>query len=208
MQCFLYAAEVRVLGIDPGTRHLGWAIVESQANRVVHCAHGVINTDTTAELAVRLVQIEAELKEVISRYKPSQASIETLFFHKDLTAASKLGHARGVALLCCARAGLNIAEYQPTLIKQCIVGTGRADKSQVAWMVTRLLSLVETPPADAADALAIALTHLRRAPMQRALVERAEKNPGLQKLLKVAQKDRTAERVKALVASKGRRPAR
>jgi crossover junction endodeoxyribonuclease RuvC len=120
-----------VLGLDPGTRHFGWGVVEQRGTRLFHIAHGTVHTDVHAAIALRLV-------------------------------AAKLGHARGVALLVCARAGVPVHEYAPALVKRSVVGSGRAEKSQVAQMVRVVLRLDGPPPADAADALALALTHLQR----------------------------------------------
>ncbi len=155
---------MKVLGIDPGTRHCGWGVVTREGTRVKHIAHGIIHLDADAELATRLVKLEADLDAIAREFVPSMASIETLFFAKDLQAASKLGHARGVALLVCARAGLSIYEFAPTLVKKAVAGSGRAEKIQVARMVRMLLGLAEVPPADAADALALAITCLQAAP--------------------------------------------
>lgn len=154
-----------VIGIDPGTRHLGWGVVRRDGTRNSHVAHGVIDTDTTETIAVRLCQIERELDEIVSTYRPTASSVEALFFAKDATAAAKLGHARGVALLVLARAGLPIAEYEPTRVKKAIVGHGHADKRQIAMMIATLLRLPAPPRADAADALAIALAHVNVAGM-------------------------------------------
>jgi crossover junction endodeoxyribonuclease RuvC len=154
-----------VLGLDPGTRHFGWGVVERRGPRFVHVAHGVIDTDANDIIAARLVVIERALLEVLSAHGPTEASVEALFFAKDPQAASKLGHARGVALLVCARAGLAIHEYAPALVKRAVTGSGRADKHQVAQMVRVVLALAAPPPPDAADALAAAIVHLQRAPM-------------------------------------------
>jgi crossover junction endodeoxyribonuclease RuvC len=154
-----------VLGLDPGTRHFGWGVVERRGPRLVHVAHGVIDTDAHDIIAARLVVIERALLEVLSAHGPTEASVEALFFAKDPQAASKLGHARGVALLVCARAGLAIHEYAPALVKRAVTGSGRADKHQVAQMVRVVLALSAPPPPDAADALAAAIVHLQRAPM-------------------------------------------
>ena len=158
-----------VLGLDPGTRHFGWGVVERVGTRLVHRAHGIVHTDTSQSIADRLVQIEAELVDVVSANKPQWASVESLFFAKDAQAAAKLGHARGVALLVCARAGLLIAEYAPALVKRAVAGGGRAEKSQVAQMVRIILALTSPPPSDAADALAVAVTHLQRIPYMTAV---------------------------------------
>lgn len=154
-----------VLGIDPGTRHFGWGVVKKEGTRLVHIAHGVIDPDVKGTLGERLVTIERELVAVVEEFKPARASIESLFFAKDAQAASKLGHARGVALLVCARAGLMIAEYAPARVKLTVAGGGRADKNQVAQMIRALLALPEVPPSDAADALAVAVTHLQQSPL-------------------------------------------
>jgi crossover junction endodeoxyribonuclease RuvC len=153
-----------VIGIDPGTRHLGWGVVRRDGTRHVHVAHGVIDTDTTACIADRLCQIERELDEVIEAHHPTAAAVETIFFAKDATAAAKLGHARGVALLVLARAGIPVAEYPPARVKKAVAGHGRADKRQIALVVRTMLRLASPPRSDAADALAIALTHLAAAP--------------------------------------------
>lgn len=159
-----------VLGLDPGTRHFGWGVVEQRGQRLVHVAHGVISTNAAESIAARLVVIERALLEVLTVHGPSVASVEALFFAKDPQAASKLGHARGVALLVCARGGLAIHEYAPALVKRAMTGTGRAEKNQVAQMVRVVLALPAVPPADAADALASAIVHLQRAPMLAAAV--------------------------------------
>ena len=150
-----------VLGLDPGTRHFGWGVVERQGTRLLHRGHGVIDTDEKAPIALRLVTIERELVEVVRARAPSVASVESLFYAKDPQAAAKLGHARGVALLVCARAGLEVFEYAPARVKLAVVGSGRAEKSQVAQMIRVVLGLPVAPPPDAADALALAVTHLQ-----------------------------------------------
>jgi crossover junction endodeoxyribonuclease RuvC len=155
-----------VLGLDPGSRHFGWGVVRRDGTRLAHVAHGIIHPDLTTPFADRLVTIERELMRVVAAYAPAQASVEGLFFAKDAQAAAKLGHARGVALLVCARAGLIVAEYPPARVKRTIAGAGRAEKSQVAQMVKVMLRLRDAPPADAADALALAVTHLSRSPMK------------------------------------------
>jgi len=148
-----------VLGIDPGTRHFGWGLVERSGTRLAHLAHGVIDTDTTAPLAERLCTIEEQLETIVQAHRPDAAVVESIFFGKDASAAAKLGHARGVALLVLARAGLPISEYEPSRIKRAIVGNGRADKRQMTMVVSALLRLPTPPRADAADALAIAIMH-------------------------------------------------
>jgi crossover junction endodeoxyribonuclease RuvC len=157
-----------VLGLDPGTRRFGWGVVERRGTRLVHRAHGVVRADERQAMAQRLVTIERELASVVREQAPEVASVETLFFAKDAQAAAKLGHVRGVALLVCARVGLEVYEYAPARVKRAVAGNGRAEKAQVAQMMRVLLGLVAAPPADAADALALAVTHLQHAPLHRA----------------------------------------
>jgi crossover junction endodeoxyribonuclease RuvC len=149
------------LGIDPGTRNLGWGIVKKRGNRLTHVAHGIIRMSSQEPLAIRLTRIEQGLVQVLSDYQPTVSSVETLFFHKDAQAAAKLGHARGVVLLSLARAGLRVFEYAPAKVKRTVAGAGRADKRQVALMMQALLQLESLPGQDATDALALAVTHLR-----------------------------------------------
>jgi crossover junction endodeoxyribonuclease RuvC len=164
---------VIALGIDPGTLHLGWGVVSRAGNRLEHIAHGVIDLDPKLPLAKRLTHIEVGLNALVERYRPTVGSVEGLFFHKDAQAAAKLGHARGVVLLSLARAGVDIAEYPPARVKRTIVGNGQAEKKQVAMMIRAVLSLNELPRPDAADALALAVTHLRLGPLIERLGERA-----------------------------------
>lgn len=173
-----YGWYVIALGIDPGTRKLGWGVVSRTGNRLTHIAHGVIALDGDESIASRLVELEVQLTAVIREHRPTVSSVESLFFNKDAQAAAKLGHARGVVLLCLAREGIPIAEYAPTKIKRTIAGTGQADKRQVALMVRAALALDALPPVDASDALAIAMTHLRLGGLLHALEEAAEAAPG------------------------------
>ena len=160
---------MRVIGIDPGTRHLGWGVLESVGTRILHLSHGVIDVDDGHTLAERLVEIDTALEAVIAEHAPEVGAVEGLFFAKDAQSAAKLGHARGVVLLRLARAGLPIREYPPALVKRTVVGKGAADKRQVAMVVTSILRLPAPPRSDAADALAIALTHLSVARFDAAL---------------------------------------
>jgi crossover junction endodeoxyribonuclease RuvC len=156
---------VIVLGLDPGTRHFGWGVVERRGTRLIHVAHGIVHSDEKAPIAQRLVGIELALVAVVTEHRPVLASVEAIFFAKDAQAAAKLGHARGVALLVCARAGLQVYEYPPATVKRAVAGHGRAEKSQVAQMVKVVLGLAAPPRADAADALALAVTHLQHVPL-------------------------------------------
>ncbi len=153
-----------VLGIDPGTRRFGWGVVHKRGTKFVHVSHGVIILGD-GPLHLRLAALEVQLQSVIDQFRPTHASVEGLFFAKDAQAAAKLGHARGVALMVCGRAKLEVFEYQPARVKRSVTGNGQADKEQVAQMMRVVLSLREPPPADAADALALAVTHLQHAPM-------------------------------------------
>jgi crossover junction endodeoxyribonuclease RuvC len=158
-----------VLGLDPGTRHFGWGVVERRGTRIVHVAHGIAHTDEASAIAVRLVLIERALVEVLRVHRPAEASVETIFFAKDAQAAAKLGHARGVALLVCARAGVEVHEYAPARVKLAVAGHGRAQKAQVAQMVRVVLGLKAAPLGDAADALALAIAHLQHIRLPRAM---------------------------------------
>jgi crossover junction endodeoxyribonuclease RuvC len=177
---------VIVLGIDPGTRHLGWGVVRADGNRLCHVAHGVIDASATLALGERLAILDTALRELIAEHRPQVGSVETLFFHRDAQAAAKLGHARGVVLLCLAQANVAIAEYAPAHVKRVITGKGNADKRQVAHMIRALLALDEAPPSDAADALALAVAHSRRAPIETAIEARrggSAVDPALLRLL-------------------------
>ncbi|HSC86401.1 MAG TPA: crossover junction endodeoxyribonuclease RuvC [Polyangiaceae bacterium] len=164
-----------VLGIDPGTRNLGWGVVERAGNQLTHIAHGVIRVDGALSLSVRLVQLAERLETVIDQYRPAVGSVEQIFFHKDPQAAAKLGHARGVILLCLERASVPLREHAPARVKRTLTGNGQAEKPQVAAMVRTLLRLPTSPPADAADALALAITEHRLDPRAAALEEARKK---------------------------------
>ncbi len=177
------------LGIDPGTRHLGWGVVSRHGNRIAHVDHGVIDLDARLALPARLKLIEEQLDQVLGRHEPEVGSVETLFFHKDAQAAAKLGHARGVVLLVLARAGIDVVEYAPAKVKRTIAGRGRADKRQIQLMIRAVLALDELPRSDAADALALAITHLRLGPVAEKLAAKrsprasSASNPALAALL-------------------------
>jgi crossover junction endodeoxyribonuclease RuvC len=153
-----------VLGIDPGSLHMGWGVLEVLGTRITHVAHGIVHAKEGAPLVDRLLEIDDGVREVIARYTPREAGIESIFFAKDASAAAKLGHARGVILLALRRGNVATHEYPPALVKRAVGANGRADKAQVARMVQAVLRLKELPKADAADALAIALTHVQSAP--------------------------------------------
>jgi crossover junction endodeoxyribonuclease RuvC len=158
-----------VIGIDPGTRHLGWGVLGRVGTKIEHVAHGVIDVDLDGTLAERLVEIDTALEAVIGEHRPGIGAVESLFFAKDAQSAAKLGHARGVVLLRLARAQIPIREYAPALVKRTVVGKGAADKRQVALVMTAILRLPKAPRPDAADALAVALTHLHAASFEAAV---------------------------------------
>ncbi|MDT8317954.1 MAG: crossover junction endodeoxyribonuclease RuvC [bacterium] len=154
---------MRVIGIDPGTRKMGYGIVESSGSRLIHIDNGAIFTSPEDPLSTRLKGIYDGISDVIEKYSPDVVSIEDIFYSKNVKSAMKLGHARGVGMLAGANKGLHIFEYTPTAIKSAVVGFGRAEKKQVQQMVKVLLNLPEVPQEDAADALAAAICHINTA---------------------------------------------
>jgi crossover junction endodeoxyribonuclease RuvC len=164
---------VIVLGVDPGTAATGYGVVERAETapyRLVEC--GVIRPEAKAALPRKLDVIFAELEALIARHHPDIVAVETVFVAQNPRSALILGHARGVVLLAACRAGLEVAEYAPRDVKAAVVGSGNATKTQIQLMVARLLRLRTPPsPADAADGVAIALTHcLRTRTLRRAKV--------------------------------------
>ena len=153
------AIAIRILGLDPGLSAMGWGVIALEGTRLSHIAHGVIATKPAAGLGLRLMTLHQELSAVITRLSPQAIAVEQAFVARDPSAALKLGHARAVALLAAAQAGLEIAEYSPNHIKKCVVGAGHAGKEQVQFMVKRLLPACGVTQADAADALAAAIAH-------------------------------------------------
>lgn len=150
---------IRILGLDPGLRRTGWGIVESMGNRLVFVACGSVETNDKHALALRLAALYEGLAGVLATHKPDEAAVEETFVNADPRSALKLGHARGIALLVPAMAGLPVAEYAPNLVKKSIVGAGRAEKIQVRKMIAVLLPKSEPETDDACDALAVAITH-------------------------------------------------
>ncbi len=149
---------MRILGIDPGSRLTGVAVIEVRGDRVVALQHGVIKAGSGA-FPERLGLIFNGVRELVAEWQPSEAAIETVFVSHNASSAIKLGQARGAAMCAVIDAGVGVAEYSPRSIKQAIVGRGAADKVQVQHMVRMLLNLSENPTEDAADALAVALCH-------------------------------------------------
>jgi len=150
---------IRIMGLDPGLSAMGWGVIEISGTRLSHIAHGVIATKPSVGLGGRLMILHRELVTIIQSHAPSAIAVEQAFVARDPQAALKIGHARAVALLAAAQAGLEIAEYAPNHIKKCVVGAGHAGKEQVQFMVKRLLPACGVTQADAADALAAAIAH-------------------------------------------------
>jgi crossover junction endodeoxyribonuclease RuvC len=150
---------VRILGIDPGLRRTGWGVIESDANRLTFIACGSVEPQDGLPLPSRLLAIHEGLAAVLSDFKPLEAAIEQTFVNKDGVATLKLGQARGVAMLTPAMFNIPVSEYAPNLVKKTVVGAGHADKNQVLVMLKLLLPKAEPTSPDAADALAIAITH-------------------------------------------------
>lgn len=148
---------LRILGIDPGLRHTGWGLIEMTGPRLAHIAHGVISPDPKQELGDRLADIYRAVEDLVDHYQPAAGAVEETLVNANPRQALKLGQARGAAMAALALAGLRISEYAPRKIKQAIVGSGAADKDQVAFMVQRLLPRAGPVKADAADALACAI---------------------------------------------------
>jgi crossover junction endodeoxyribonuclease RuvC len=150
---------MKILGLDPGLGTTGWAIIRAEGNRLSHVANGQLKSDAAFPLAARLARLAEQLETVITEHRPDAAAVEEVFVNQNPQSTLKLGQARGVALLCAARAGLAVGEYSPTLVKKAVVGTGGADKAQIHAMVSRLLPGTTIAGPDAADALAVAITH-------------------------------------------------
>lgn len=152
-------AVVRIMGLDPGLHRMGWGMIDSSGTKLTHVAHGVIITHASDGMGLRLLKLHEEVSRIIAELNPGAIAVEQAFVFKDPLAALKLGHARAVAILAAAQAGLEIAEYAPNHIKKSVVGVGHAQKEQVQAMVKRLLPACGVDQADAADALAAAIAH-------------------------------------------------
>jgi len=157
---------MRILGVDPGSQKTGVGIIDVQGNHIRYVHHTVIRTGK-GEFDERLHILFGELSEIISNYSPQVAAIEDVFVSKNAGSALKLGQARGALIASCGVHGLRVTPYSPTKVKQSVVGTGRAEKSQVKHMVKLLLSPPEPLAEDAADALAVAICHAHYSPMQK-----------------------------------------
>jgi crossover junction endodeoxyribonuclease RuvC len=156
------AADTIILGLDPGSRVTGYGFVRERSGVLELVAAGVVRTGAETDFSRRLGIIYTRVAALIVQYGPTEAAVENVFVSKNPGTALKLGQARGAALAACAVAGLPVAAYAPTIIKQSLVGTGRAEKSQVAFMVGRVLACREIFAVDATDALAAAVCHLNQ----------------------------------------------
>lgn len=152
---------MRVLGIDPGTAIVGYSILDFKENRYIPIDYGCIYTDKDMTMEDRILKIYDELEEIIKKYSPTEMAIEELFYFKNNKTVISVGQARGVIILCGRQNGLKINHYTPLQVKTGITGYGKAEKKQIQLMVQKILNLEEIPkPDDAADALAIAITHI------------------------------------------------
>jgi crossover junction endodeoxyribonuclease RuvC len=168
---------VRVLGVDPGLTRLGIGVVEGSAGRPLRCvAVGVVRTPPASEVGGRLVEIEREVERWLDAHHPDAVAVERVFSQHNVRTVMGTAQAAAVAITCAARRGLPVALHTPSEVKAAVTGSGAADKAQVASMVTRLLRLAEPPrPADAADALALAICHIWRGAAQERLAAAADR---------------------------------
>ena len=148
-----------ILGLDPGLGTTGWGLIRAEGNRLAHVANGQLRTNSAAPLPERLAELGRQLEALIAEHRPDGAAVEEVFVNQNPQSTLKLGQARGVALMIAARAGLSVGEYAARLVKKAVVGTGAAEKAQVHAMVARLLPGAKIAGPDAADALAVAITH-------------------------------------------------
>lgn len=149
----------KILGLDPGLGTTGWGVIQAEGNRLSHIANGQLKTNSAAPLPERLADLCRQLEKLLAEHGPEGAAVEEVFVNKNPQSTLKLGQARGVILMCAARAGIAVGEYAPRLVKKAVVGTGAAEKAQVHAMVSRLLPGAKIAGPDAADALAVAITH-------------------------------------------------
>ena len=161
-----------ILGLDPGLGTTGWGGILAQGNRLRHVANGQIRTDTAAALPKRLASLADQLEALIAEQRPDAAAAEEVFVNKNPQSTLKLGQARGVIIMIAARSGIDVGEYAARLVKKAVVGVGNADKTQVHAMVSRLLPGAKIAGADAADALAVAITHAHHLASRRAGITR------------------------------------
>ncbi len=162
-----------ILGLDPGLGTTGWGVIRADGNRLSHVANGQIKTEPSMQLPRRLSGLYDALGDVIRAEKPASAAVEEVLGNTNAQSTLKLGQARGVVLLAAASAGLAIGEYHPSVVKKAVVGTGGAEKRQIQAMVQHLLPGVKLAGPDAADALAVAITHAHHLASARALARRS-----------------------------------
>jgi crossover junction endodeoxyribonuclease RuvC len=148
-----------ILGLDPGLGTTGWGVIRKEGNRLSHIDNGEIDTDAKLPLANRLLILDAKLSAVIDEFRPQAVAVEEVFVNKNPQSTLKLGQARGVVLLGAAKARVQVTEYAARLVKKSVVGTGKADKAQIAAMLKVLMPGLKLAGEDAADALAVAITH-------------------------------------------------
>lgn len=149
----------RILGLDPGLGTTGWGLIQADGNRLSHVANGQLKTAASDSLPKRLSHLASQLEALLADHAPDAAAVEEVFVNKNPQSTLKLGQARGVVLMIAARSGLEVGEYAPRLVKKAVVGTGGAEKVQVHAMIQRLLPGCQIAGPDAADALAVAITH-------------------------------------------------
>ena len=150
---------MKILGLDPGLGTTGWGLIEAEGNRLSHVANGQIKTDSAAPLPRRLSVLADQLEALLADHCPAAAAVEEVFANQNPQSTLKLGQARGVVIMVAARSGIDVGEYAARLVKKAVVGIGNADKAQVHAMVSRLLPGAKIAGPDAADALAVAITH-------------------------------------------------
>lgn len=156
---------LRILGIDPSLRSTGFAVIEASGGGCRALAAGTIKNKPGLPASRCLAAIHDQLERVIHEHRPTQAALESIIYAQNMKTAITMGHARGAAVLACARHGLDVFEYSPKTIKLGVHGKGSAAKQQVSFMVRAMLGLRESPPSDVADAFAVALTHARQNPV-------------------------------------------
>lgn len=162
-----------IIGLDPGLGCTGWGLIAAEGNRLSHVANGQVRTDPATSLPSRLVRLDEALGAVLDAHRPGGAAVEEVFLNENPQSSLKLGQARGVVLLAAARRGIEVGEYAARLVKKAVVGVGAAEKVQVHAMVQRLLPGAKISGADAADALAVAITHAHHLASRRALGDAA-----------------------------------
>jgi len=159
---------MRILGLDPGLGTTGWGLILAEGNRLSHVANGQLKTDPSAPLPRRLAALADQLEALIAEQRPDAAAVEEVFVNKNPQSTLKLGQARGVVIMTAARSGIDVGEYAARLVKKAVVGVGNAEKAQVHAMVARLLPGMKVAGPDAADALAVAITHAHHLASKRA----------------------------------------